>query len=130
MQEALSEFVYEAIETTCGIQTSVQGFLSTAFVLNSMNLANVIQNLSTGSNSQAEQRFVQFIKEVLMQQVFENEDARLLVLDTLCILCQNLKEDSHVVQSGDSSLMAGSAASESVSDAVIIKGGKTTEQLT
>ncbi len=57
-KEALSEFVYEAIETTCGIQTSVQGYLSTAFVLNSMNLASVVKNLSSGSNdAQAEQRF-------------------------------------------------------------------------
>ena len=30
------------------------------------------------------------IKEVLMQQIFESEDARLLVLDTLCMLCQDL----------------------------------------
>ena len=25
-----------------------------------------------------------------MQQIFESEDARLLVLDTLCMLCQDL----------------------------------------
>lgn len=89
--EQLSELLYEAIETTCGIQTSIQGYLSTAFVLNCMTLANVIESLSSKSDENSEKRFVQFIKDVLMQQIFQNEDARLLVLDTLCILCQDLQ---------------------------------------
>ena len=37
----LTEFLYEAIETTCGIKTSIQGYLSSSFVLNCMNLASV-----------------------------------------------------------------------------------------
>ena len=90
--------MYEAIETTCGIKTSMQGYLSSAFVLNSMNLANswsinflIRQGLmvqsndgdenkmtprsiksaggssSQEANAKSEERFVQFIKEVLMQ---------------------------------------------------------------
>ena len=41
--ESLSECIYEAIETTCGICTSIQGYLSTDFVLNSMSLANTVK---------------------------------------------------------------------------------------
>lgn len=89
--EDLSECIYEAIETTCGIRTSVKGFLSCQFVINCMSLANMVKNLVINNlEAKAEQRFIQFIKEVLMQQIFETEDARLLVLDTLCMLCQDL----------------------------------------
>ena len=37
-----------------------------------------------------------------MQQIFETEDARLLVLDTLCMLCQDLSSQIDIVGSKDS----------------------------
>lgn len=81
-EDQLSELLYEAIETTCGIKTSMQGYLSSAFVLNCMNLANSVKSIkfdeitrrndfvkdvNTKDESKTEERFVQFIKDVLMQ---------------------------------------------------------------
>ena len=91
--ERVSECVYEAIETTCGIRTSIKGYLSSQFIINCMSLANVAKSLSSSAEDKdnvSEKRFIQFIKEVLMVQIFESEEARLLVLDTLCMLCQDL----------------------------------------
>ena len=101
--EKVSECIYEIIETTCGIRTSIKGYLNCHFVINCMSLANVAKNLSaTAEDGKAEQRFIQFIKEVLMQQIFDSEDARLLVLDTLCLLCQDLSSqiDTTAVAAG------------------------------
>ena len=36
-----------------------------------------------------------------MQQVFEDEESRLLVLDTLCILCQDLRSQVEQGESDD-----------------------------
>lgn len=71
------------------MRTSTLGFLSTSFVINSMSFASGISTLAAANANP--DRFITFIKDVLMQQVFKSEEARLLVLDTLCILCQNLK---------------------------------------
>ena len=62
-----------------------------------MSFASGISTLAAANANP--DRFITFIKDVLMQQVnhffifkvFKSEEARLLVLDTLCILCQNLK---------------------------------------
>lgn len=44
--EDVSECVYDAIETTCGIRTSIKGFLSSQFMINCMSLANIAKNLA------------------------------------------------------------------------------------
>lgn len=62
--EQLTECIYEAIETTCGIRTSTQGFLTTDFVINSMSLASVIKNLAAAKSDQSQ--FVALIKDVLI----------------------------------------------------------------
>ncbi len=47
----LTEFINEAIETTCGIRTSMQGYLSTAFILNAMRLSEAVHKLLGNSRA-------------------------------------------------------------------------------
>ena len=60
----LTECVYEAIETTCGLRTSTQGFLTTDFVINSMSLASSLKNLAAAKADP--KQFINLIKDVLI----------------------------------------------------------------
>ena len=52
--ERLSECIYEAIETCCGIRTSLSGYLGTSFVLNAMNIASVVKGLTANASEDAQ----------------------------------------------------------------------------
>ena len=81
------EFVYESIETACGVRFSVSGFVDLTFIFNCMRLATALRSATEVDNK----KFSTFVIEVLLNQIYENEDSKLFVLDTLCILCQDLK---------------------------------------
>ena len=88
--QLLTEFVYEALETACGVKVSMEGSLDNVFVINCLTLASSLKGQNNLGMDSKNTRFIQFVKEVLLQQSMQTEDAKLLVLDSLCSLCQNL----------------------------------------
>ena len=63
----LSEFVYEAMEIACGVKVSINGALDTKFVINCLILASSLKGQSDHATETENTKFIQFVKEVLLQ---------------------------------------------------------------
>ena len=62
----MDEFVYEAMEAACGVKVSMEGSLDTTFVINCLTLASSLKGPSNVGLDSKNNRFIQFIKEVLL----------------------------------------------------------------